>query len=147
MPCGIRPSNVRVCHFTTRAAWGKSESGTQESKQTDQLQKGRSQNKSGKQEPRKASKRTSFTKAQNQNKSGKQEPRKVSKRPSFKKAESQNTNQERRNPGKQANGPASQRHKTRINQESRNPGDFYGERDSTLRSQSYPCCNGREATA
>src|ERR1700681_877278 len=75
MPCGIRPSNVRVCHFTTRAAWGKSESGTQESKQTDQLQKGRSQNKSGKQEPRKASKRTSFTKTQNQNQSGKQEPR------------------------------------------------------------------------
>jgi hypothetical protein len=23
MPYGIRPSNVRVCHFTTRANWGE----------------------------------------------------------------------------------------------------------------------------
>src|SRR6266581_3283973 len=32
MPCGIRPSNVRVCHFTTRARAQNLESGEQESK-------------------------------------------------------------------------------------------------------------------
>jgi hypothetical protein len=32
MPFGIRPSNVRVCHFTTRAERRKIESGREESK-------------------------------------------------------------------------------------------------------------------
>ncbi len=27
MPCGIRPSNVRVCHFTTRAKWARERAG------------------------------------------------------------------------------------------------------------------------